>query len=72
MVKISATQIEQKTISQQIVSTYLKSNRSELNKILLINSWNEWGENMAVEPGKHKKRFYIDLIKSLFASFITK
>jgi hypothetical protein len=63
MVKITATAVEQKTIIEQVIAPYNKPHRSELNKILLINSWNEWGENMAIEPGKNKKSFYLNLIK---------
>jgi hypothetical protein len=64
MVKITATAVEQKVITEQIIVPYKNPHRSELNKILLINSWNEWGENMAIEPGQKKKTFYLNLIKS--------
>ena len=43
----------------------------EENKILLINSWNEWGEDMAIEPGKISGYKYLELIKSNLISFIT-
>jgi hypothetical protein len=32
------------------------------SKILLINSWNEWGENMAIEPSNELKYSYLEII----------
>lgn len=32
------------------------------SKILLINSWNEWGENMAIEPSNEYKYKYLEII----------
>ena len=43
---------------------YFTQKRSTLNSIFLINSWNEWGENMAVEPGLNKKDLYLRLINT--------
>ena len=42
----------------------------ELNKTLLINSWNEWGENMAIEPGNINKHKYLLLLKSNLLSYV--
>jgi hypothetical protein len=39
------------------------------NDILLINSWNEWGENMSIEPGEINHYKYLSLIKSHLLSF---
>ena len=55
------------TVQLRLLSALLKSykggHRSELQKLFLINSWNEWGENMAVEPGMKNGSFYLDMIK---------
>jgi hypothetical protein len=32
------------------------------SKILLINSWNEWGENMAIEPSNELRYSYLEII----------
>ena len=32
------------------------------SKIILINSWNEWGENMAIEPSNELKYGYLEII----------
>ena len=52
------------------ILTIYKEKRNESDKILLINSWNEWGENMAIEPGEINKTKYLSLIKSNLLSFI--
>ena len=36
----------------------------EIDKILLINSWNEWGEQMSIEPSNERGDYYINLIKT--------
>lgn len=36
------------------------------SKILLINSWNEWGENMAVEPSNEDGYYFLKLIRDFF------
>jgi hypothetical protein len=53
-----------------IIMTNYKNISTETDKILLINSWNEWGENMAIEPGEINKTKYLSLIKSNLLSFI--
>jgi hypothetical protein len=40
-----------------------KNKSGEINNILLVNSWNEWGERMAVEPSNERGYYYLDLIK---------
>ena len=47
-----------------------ENNENEINKIMLINSWNEWGENMAIEPGEINGYKYLSLLKSKLFSFI--
>ena len=45
----------------RIVESYKNAN-NDINKILLINSWNEWGERMAIEPSDERGYYYLDLI----------
>jgi hypothetical protein len=35
---------------------------SELSKLLLVNSFNEWGENMAFEPSDKYYYYYLNLL----------
>jgi len=56
---------------KDIIESYKSSQRIELNKILLINSWNEWGEDMAIEPSYKKGFFYLDVIKRCLMAILT-
>jgi hypothetical protein len=49
---------------KKVLEQYKSGQPSELNKILLINSWNEWGENMAIEPSEMNGYKYLLLLKS--------
>ena len=39
--------------------------KSPVEDILLINSFNEWGEKMAIEPSNEKGTYYLDLIQKI-------
>ena len=53
----------QKKHIENIFSRYTKNkNRSDINKILLINAWNEWGERMNIEPSNEKNDLYLTMI----------
>jgi hypothetical protein len=47
-----------------------KSQRADINKIMLFNSWNEWGENMAIEPSTEKGYSYLNMIKFALLRFM--
>jgi hypothetical protein len=71
----SATIISNNTYPAQVenlrvlLSRY-KTKREEINKIMLFNSWNEWGENMAVEPSTDKGYAYLNMIKFALLRFM--
>ncbi len=46
----------------KMLDRYKTNNRSDIQKIFLINSWNEWGERMAIEPSEETKFYYLELI----------
>ena len=71
LVKIqNTTPKNQKSALNVVLNTYITNKRNELQKILLINSWNEWGEDMSVEPGIRNGSFYLDLIRSSLSRFL--
>ena len=71
MYKFQNTTIYNQDRLVNIILSKYKNQSSELDKILLINSWNEWGENMAIEPGEINKTKYLSLIKSNLLSFLS-
>lgn len=44
----------------KIISKYEK--KLNINNILLVNAWNEWGEKMCIEPSQQYGYFYLNLI----------
>ena len=53
-----------------IFNNYQNNKNDEIEKILLINSWNEWGENMAIEPSEENDKLYLNIIKFKLLKFI--
>jgi hypothetical protein len=51
------------TFINKIVDKYDKSTTSDVENILLINAWNEWGEKMVIEPSEQQGHYYLNLIK---------
>ena len=64
-----ATLINQRLNLQLLLSHYIKP-REEENRILLLNSWNEWGENMAIEPSNEKDLTFLKMIKTQLMSLM--
>jgi hypothetical protein len=59
-----------KKILNQYKNKKYDDDDNENNKILLINAWNEWGENMSIEPGQNNGYKYLLLLKSNLISFL--
>lgn len=47
---VENTEFDKIIFTEKIVNTYVSEKTSELENILLVNSLNEWGENMTFEP----------------------
>ena len=58
---INNGEFEKLKMCEKIVNTYTNS-ENELDNILLINSFNEWGENMAFEPTKKYGYYNLNLL----------
>ena len=51
----------------KIIETYNKNTKttkkSDIENIMLINGWNEWGEKMNIEPSSQYNFYYLNLLK---------
>ena len=59
------TQMNKVLYTKKIIEFYNKSLQSELDKILLINSLNNWGEGNAFEPSEKYGYYNINLLNQL-------
>ncbi len=63
---INNTELSKIVFTKKIIDTYKNvDKKSELDTILLVNSLNEWGENMAFEPSDKYGYYNINLLHSL-------
>ena len=60
---INNTEFNKRKFIKKIVNNYKKNKSSDVENILLINSWNEWGEKMAVEPSEEYGYYYLNLLR---------
>jgi hypothetical protein len=67
---IVATPEQQERLLRACIAPYLNNGRSELQKLFLVNSWNEWGEDMAVEPGKRKGTVFLEMLANAYTQFL--
>ena len=52
---------------------YKNNKRMNVSRIFLINAWNEWGEQMVLEPSQEKGFLYLNVLKqALLCNFIGK
>ncbi len=47
-----------------------KNKQPSINKIFLLNSWNEWGEQMAIEPSNEDGFKLLDIIHNELISLL--
>jgi hypothetical protein len=64
---INNTEIEKIKMTKCLIKKY-ETERSDLEKIMILNAWNEWGEKMAFEPsnefGFYNLNLFFNLVKS--------
>jgi hypothetical protein len=61
---VNNSELNKIRFSRKMIELY-KNSETELDKILLINSLNEWGENMVFEPTDKQGYYNINLIYDL-------
>lgn len=61
----NVTELSQRRLLNKVVNYYKNTVKNPVENILLINAWNNWGEQMAVEPSEQKGFYFLDLIKEL-------
>lgn len=57
------TEFDKIVFLNKIIESYNRP-KKEIESIMLLNSWNEWGEKMAIEPSNEYKYYYLNLISS--------
>lgn len=64
---INVSEFTQKLFLNKILSCY--NNRSGVDNICLINSWNEWGEKLAIEPSEEEGYRYLNMLMDQIMQF---
>lgn len=67
----NVTEKAQELILKKTLHYYNNTEKqTDLDDILMINAWNEWGERMSVEPSEQKGYYFLDMIKKYIAPFL--
>jgi hypothetical protein len=61
---INNSEINKIIYSNNIIKKYDDNSKQEIDKILLINAFNEWGEKMVFEPSNEYGYYNLNLLKS--------
>jgi len=64
---INNTEFNKILFMQKIVNKYNKSKNNNVENILLVNSWNEWGEKMHMEPSNEYGYYYLNMMTDFIA-----
>ena len=59
------TELDKTIFTKKIIETYSNPEKTEIENILLINAWNEWGEKMTFEPSNKYEYYNINLLYKL-------
>ena len=70
---IVATREQQSRLLQAVISSYKPSSgKHGLQRLFLVNAWNEWGEDMAVEPGKRNGASFLQMLTDVYKQIFLK
>jgi len=59
---VNNSEINNIIFMKKIINKYIKDKKSNIENILLINSFNEWGEKMSIEPSDEYGYYYLNLL----------
>jgi hypothetical protein len=59
---INNSELNKIIFAKKIVESYNRNYKSDIDNILLVNSWNEWGEKMAIEPSNEYEYYNLNLL----------
>jgi hypothetical protein len=62
---INNSEIEKIIFMKKIFNKYIKNKKSDIENILIINAWNEWGEKMSIEPSQEYGFYYLNLFNKI-------
>ena len=60
---IAGTAQQHRAAADAAIAPYKSDRRVGLQKLLLVNSWNDWTQGTAVEPSTEKGIFYLKILK---------
>lgn len=56
------TEVDKIRFMEKIIHKYVKNKGSDVENILLLNAWNEWGEKMTFEPSEELGYYNLNLL----------
>ena len=59
---INNSEFDKIQLMNKIFQKYEKEKTSDVENILLMNAWNEWGEKMTFEPSEEYGYYYLNLL----------
>jgi len=65
---IKNTEFNKILFAKKIINNYKNKKKDDIENILLINSFNEWGENMSLEPCDKYEYYYLNLLQHCLES----
>jgi hypothetical protein len=67
----NVTEKAQRAILKKTLHHYNNTpKKTDLDDLLIINAWNEWGERMSIEPSEQKGYYFLDMIKKFVTPFL--
>ena len=66
---VNNSEFDKILFTKKLIETYNYKNKSDIDNILLINSLNEWGENMTFEPSDKCSYYNINLLMNCLIEY---